>query len=199
MPGFEPVFGKSGSGAEALAIGARLPPFSLKGTDGRKHGSDELFSGKNALVVIFSCNHCPYVKAYEDRIVAVQADYARKGVQIVAINPNDERTFPEDSFEKMVLRARQKKFNFPYLRDETQEVARAFGAQKTPHVFVFGPDRKLSYRGRIDDNWEDSGRVMTRYLRNALDDILAWRKVAQPEAETIGCSIKWKGPQAGRG
>ncbi|MBI4424604.1 MAG: thioredoxin family protein [Elusimicrobia bacterium] len=167
------------------------PDFSLPGVDGRTY-SLASFKDAKALVVIFSCNHCPYVKAYEDRMIELQREFSSKGVRLAVINPNDASSHPEDSFEEMKRRAQSKGFNFPYLRDETQEVARAYGATHTPHLFVFGPDRRLSYTGKIDDNWQEPSQVKRRYLREALEDLLAGRPVREPQTHAIGCTIKWK-------
>ena len=126
----------------ALKTGAKAPDFSLPGTDGKTYSLDS-FSDRRALVVCFSCNHCPYVQAAEDRMIAFQKDYGPKGVQLVCINANDEHAYPEDSFDGMKQRAKARGFNFTYLRDESQAVARAYGAQCTPEFFVFDKDRKL--------------------------------------------------------
>jgi peroxiredoxin len=166
------------------------PDFSLKGTDGKTY-SLAGFKDAKALVVVFSCNHCPYVKAYEGRMIALQKDYAAKGVRFVAINSNDDTGYPDDSFENMVKRAKERGFNFPYLRDDTQQVARAYGATHTPHLFVFGPDRRLAYTGKIDDNWENPSAVKQQYLRDALDAIVAGKAPPKPETFAIGCTIKW--------
>jgi len=174
-----------------LKIGDRALPFSLPGVDGRNHSLDE-YVGKNALVVIFSCNHCPYVRAWEDRMVAIQADYAKRGVQLVAINSNDAKKYPDDSFEMMKVRADEKRFNFPYLRDEAQAVARAYGAERTPEVFLFDRDLTLRYHGAIDDNYDDPTAVKNPYLRAALDAVLSGGKVSEPETRPVGCTIKWK-------
>ncbi|MDG7008482.1 MAG: thioredoxin family protein [Nitrososphaerota archaeon] len=172
-----------------LGLGAPAPDFNLPGVDGKSHSLGS-FKDKPVLVVIFSCNHCPYVKAYEDRMVSIQRDYAAKGVQFVAINSNDDKAYPEDSFPEMVKRAREKGFNFPYLRDESQKVVEAYGGVCTPHVFAFDRNRKLRYRGRIDDSKEES-KVATNDLRNALDDLVAGRAVQVPDTRPFGCSIKW--------
>jgi peroxiredoxin len=174
-----------------LAIGSPAPPFSLPGVDGKTY-TLETFADKKNLVVIFTCNHCPYAQAYEDRIIAIQRDYAPKSVALVGINPNYDVDYPEDSFENMKKRAQKRGFNFPYLRDETQEVAKDYGAQRTPHVYVFDEKRILRYRGRVDDNWEHPNQVKIRYLRDALDLLHVGYTVKTPEAEAIGCSIKWK-------
>lgn len=174
---------------KALGLGASAPDFDLPGVDGKDHSLGS-YKDKPVLVVIFSCNHCPYVKAYEDRMVAVQRDYAGRGVQIVAINSNDERAYPEDSFPEMVKRSRERGFNFPYLRDESQKVVEAYGGICTPHVFAFDGGRKLRYRGRIDDSKEEA-QVGAHDLRNALDDLVAGREVRVPDTKPFGCSIKW--------
>ena len=175
----------------SLAIGQKAPDFSLPGVDGKNHSLKEL-AKHQALIVIFSCNHCPYVQAYEDRMIELQKIYGPQGVQIAAINSNDAKNYPEDSFENMVRRAREKKFNFLYLRDESQAVAKAYGATHTPHIFLFDQVRALRYTGKIDDNWKDPAQVKKRHLREALDAILVGNPVTEPETFAIGCTIKWK-------
>jgi peroxiredoxin len=172
-----------------LALGARAPDFNLLGVDGRRY-SLASFQEKPIMVVIFSCNHCPYVKAYEDRMVSIQSDYSSKGVQLVAINSNDEKAYPEDSFQEMVKRAEEKGFNFPYLRDETQGAVTAYGGVCTPHTFAFDKGRVLRYRGRIDDS-KDPTKVGSNDLRNALDDMVKGVYVRVPDTRPFGCSIKW--------
>ena len=174
-----------------LRSGDKAIPFNLPGIDGTNHNLLE-YSEKKAVVVIFSCNHCPYVRAWEDRMVEVQADYASRGVQLIAINSNDAVKYPEDSFEKMKERAREKKFNFPYLRDEGQEVAKAYGAERTPEVFLFDKTGALRYHGVIDDNYDDPAAVKIRYLREALDAVLTGTLPRTTETKPIGCTIKWK-------
>jgi peroxiredoxin len=165
--------------------------FRLKGTDGNTY-SLASFKDAKALVIFFTCNHCPYAKAYEDRLVAIQKEYAKQGVRLVAINSNDDIGYPEDSFENMVKRAKDKNFNFPYLHDDTQQVAKTYGATNTPQLFVFGPDRQLAYTGKIDDNWQNPSEVKQHYLREALDAIIADKAPPQAETFAIGCSIKWR-------
>ena len=182
--------------AKTLSIGAVVPTFkNLPGVDGKNYSLED-FSNRKILVVVFSCNHCPYVKAYEDRIIAFQADYALKGVQLVAINSNETKNYPDDNFDEMVRRASEKRFNFPYLRDENQTVAEAFGATHTPEFFVCdgceGAERRLVYHGKMDDNYQDPTAVKRRYLCEAVDSILAGQRVAEPETHSIGCTIKWK-------
>lgn len=174
-----------------MELGSPAPDFSLKGTDGKVH-SLASFKAATALAVIFSCNHCPYVQAYEGRFVQLQKDLGPEGFQLVAINANDSDQYAEDGFEAMVARAQAQGFNFPYLRDETQEVAKAYGAVRTPHVFLFNAERKLAYVGRIDDSWDKPEKVTRHELADAVRDLLAGRKVAVPETFAVGCTIKWK-------
>jgi peroxiredoxin len=177
-------------GSVGLALGSPAVDFHLKGVDGKSYGVRD-FQGRKALVVVFGCNHCPYVRDYEDRMVQLQRDYAGKGVALVAINSNDDHNYPEDSFDKMIQRSKDKAFNFPYLRDETQDIAHKYGAICTPHVFAFDQQRILQYKGRIDDN-RNIAEVKTSDLRNALDSILAGSKPSVQETRPFGCSIKWK-------
>ncbi|HME19701.1 MAG TPA: thioredoxin family protein [Nitrososphaerales archaeon] len=172
-----------------LELGQRAPDFDLPGVDGRNH-SLATFEDKSVLVVIFSCNHCPYVKDYEGRMVSIQKEYADKGVQFVVINSNDEVSYPEDSFPEMVKRAKERGFNFPYLRDQSQKTVEAYGAVCTPHVFAFDAKRVLRYRGRIDDS-RDAAKVSSHDLRNALADMTSSREVQVPDTRPFGCSIKW--------
>jgi len=175
---------------KTLELGEKAPTFkNLLGADGARY-SISSFNDKPILVVVFSCNHCPYVKAYEERMVSIQRDYASRGVQLVAINSNDEKSYHEDSYPEMVKRAKEKGFNFPYLRDEEQVVVVEYGAVCTPHVFAFDKSRFLRYRGRIDDS-RDPSRVASHDLRNALDDLLSGRDVRIPDTRPFGCSIKW--------
>lgn len=175
-----------------LEIGAKAPDFNLKGVDGKTHSLAD-YTDKKAAVVIVSCNHCPTVVEYEDRMVEIQRDYADKGVQLIAINGNETDGHPTDDFDHMVQRAREKGFNFPYLRDDTQEVIRALGAVRTPEVFLFGPDRTLVYHGRIDDNAGNPARVKRHDLREALDEVLAGKSVSVPNTTPVGCTVKWWG------
>jgi len=175
----------------ALSIGDRAPDFNLPGVDGRDYTLAD-FADKPALVVIWSCNHCPTVIAYEDRMVQVERDYADKSVQFVAINSNDVSRYPDDSFDNMVERARKKGFKFPYLHDESQEVARAYSPSVTPEVFLFDAERKLVYHGRIDDSPDDPSAAKRQDLRDALDQLLAGQRIAIADTNPVGCSVKWK-------
>jgi peroxiredoxin len=172
------------SGDEAIA-------FELPGVDDQRHALTN-YADKEAVAVIFTCNHCPYARAWEDRIVQIQDDYAERGVQVIAISANDPQKYPADSFPKMRERALEKGFNFPYLFDESQEVARAYGAERTPEVFLFGKDGTLLYHGTVDDNYDGPGAVENHYLRDALDAALADEAPAVAETQAIGCTIKWR-------
>ncbi len=173
-----------------LSIGDKAPDFCLPGVDGKVYSLND-FKGKKILVVVFMCNHCPYVQAYIERIKAVQSDFGIKGVQVIGINSNDEVNYPDDSFDKMVEFSRQRKLNFTYLRDEDQVAATAYGAQCTPECFVFDGERKMRYHGRIDDNYKDENAVKTYDLRNAINALIHNQKVAIELTPAIGCSVKW--------
>lgn len=176
---------------EKLKLGSPAPDFNLMGTDDKSYSLGS-FSSQETLIIIFSCNHCPYVQAYEERIIKIQDDYGSKGVAVMAINPNDDVGYPEDSFENMKKRASERNFNFIYLRDEDQSVAKAYDATHTPEIFMFDKDRKLVFHGKIDDNWQEPENVKTPYLRNALDELLEGNEISVPETFTIGCTVKWK-------
>lgn len=176
---------------KTLSIGSPIPDFNLENIDGGFF-SPGSFTDKEILLIIFSCNHCPYVQAYENRIIKIQRDYADKGLAVAAIASNDDAKYPEDSFEEMRKRAKEKGFNFLYLRDYTQETAKAFDATHTPEIFLFDKERKLAFHGKIDDNWQDENAVKSTYLRDAIEELLAGKEVSVPETFTIGCTIKWK-------
>jgi len=171
-------------------LGMEAYDFSLKGVDDATY-SLESFIDKKVLVIIFMCNHCPYVKAVIGRLVVIQQHYLDKDVQLVAINPNDDKTYPEDSFENMQKFHQDKMMNFPYLRDDTQEVAGKYNAVCTPDIYLYGHDRKLIYRGRIDDNWEDMSKVTRSDLKEAIEAVLDGRPVSKNQHPSMGCSIKW--------
>jgi len=177
--------------SKMVSLGTPALNFSLPGTEGKLWTLDA-FSDKKALVIIFMCNHCPYVKAVLDRLISIQKDYAGKGVQLVGINPNDDEAYPEDSMEKMKELVMERNIPFPYLRDDSQQVARRYNAVCTPDIYVYGPERKLIYRGRIDDNWQDESKVTRNDLRDALDVILEGKLVSPEQTPSMGCSIKWR-------
>jgi peroxiredoxin len=174
----------------SLQIGAEAPPFDLPGVDGHNHALSD-YSSAPALAVMWSCNHCPYVQAWEGRMKQIQADYADRGFRLVAINSNDARAYPEDSFDAMRERARRQGFNFDYLYDEDQSVVRAYGAERTPEVFLFDGDRRLVYHGAIDDS-RDEYAVKQQYLRDAIDALLAGRAPQPADTPPVGCTVKWR-------
>jgi len=177
-------------GAAPLRLGARAPAFEgLRGADGERHASAD-FRGARALVVVFMSNRCPGVKAYDARLRALHAGFAPEGVAFVGINPVNPHLYPSESLPAMTSAAQERGLAFPYLQDATQEVARSFGAVCTPQVFVLDADRRLRYRGRIDDAFVPS-RVRRAYLREALDDVLAGRRVRVAETAPLGCAIPW--------
>jgi peroxiredoxin len=176
--------------SKKLKIGDVLPHFKLPATDGLT--VDSSLIRDPVLVVVFTCNHCPYAQAYEDRLIALQKHFDQEGVQFVLINANDATDYPDDSFDMMKVRHDEKSFPFPYCFDESQETAKAFGALCTPHCFVFNRDRVLKYKGRIDDNWEEPSKVTEHNLRDALAAVIKDEEPPAHEVNAIGCSIKWK-------
>ena len=176
---------------ETLKIGSKAPDFNLPATDGKLYSLD-YFNGRKGFIIIFSCNHCPYVRAYEERIKKIQSDYSNKGINIIAINSNDSDQYEDDSFENMKSRAAEMAFNFPYLRDEDQDVAKQYGASHTPEIFLFDNQRTLVFHGKIDDNWRDESKIKSNYLRDAIDELIEGKDISVPETFTIGCTIKWK-------
>jgi peroxiredoxin len=178
--------------AMVLGRGEKLVPFRLKNVDGQTVSSDDLMKGAKAVCVIFSCNHCPYVQAWEDRMIDLGRKYKAKGVAFALINANDPAKYPEDGFPEMTQRAKAKGYPFPYLHDEDQTIARAYGATRTPEAFLFDSKGTMCYHGRIDDNYENPQAVRTHDLREALEAILAGRIPAMAETAPVGCTIKWK-------
>lgn len=178
---------------DGFKVGDAAPNVRLMGVDDRYLSFDD-FAKVKGVIVIFTCNHCPYSIKYEDRILALDAKYAAQGYPVVAINPNDPKVEPGDSFDSMKVRAKEKAFTFPYLFDETQVVARTFGARRTPHVFVLSRQPKgyrVEYIGAIDD--DASGKnITTRYVEKAVDALLAGTAPAESFTKAIGCTIKWK-------
>ena len=166
------------------------PAFELPGVDGRIHSLEE-YADAPVLVLIQSCNHCPYVLAWEGRINALQREYAERGVRIVAISSNDAEAYPADSFERMFDHAREADYAFDYLYDESQEVARALGSERTPECFVYDADRRLVYHGAIDDSREES-EVTTHYVRDAIEAALAGEAPPVAETQPVGCTVKWR-------
>jgi peroxiredoxin len=175
----------------AGSLGQRMPAFTLPTVDGATLASDAL-AGQVA-VVMFICNHCPYVKAIEDRMIALARAYEGRGVRFVGICANDAAGYPDDAPAALAARARDKGYGFPYLHDASQDVARAFGAVCTPEFYVYGRDGQLVYRGRMDDSWKDAAKVTRRELAAGIDAALAGAPPLSEQRPALGCSIKWRG------
>lgn len=177
-----------------LQLGDKLPAFDLLGVDGKRHNQFE-YADRYALVVVFTCNHCSYAQAYWPRLVRLLAKFEEDNLGIIAINPNDAAQQPEDSYENMLKLAGQYQLverNFRYLHDDTQELAKTFGAQRTPEAFVFNSKRELVYKGAIDDCWDNANMVTRIWLEDAIESALDGIEVDYPEIPAVGCSIKWK-------
>lgn len=168
-----------------------FPEFQLPATDGNSYSTSQLLTGR-PVVVMFLCNHCPYVQAIEDRLIDIARKYS-ESVQFVGVCSNSPEDYPEDSFENLKLRAEEKNYSFPYLHDEGQKVAKQFSAVCTPDIFLFDANGELSYRGRLDDSWKDPNRVTKKELEMAIDAVLQGEKIsADAQNPSMGCSIKWK-------
>lgn len=167
------------------------PDFLLPCVDGRNYSLSN-FADKPILVVVFMCNHCPYVQASLARLIALQKEFGDRCVQFVGINANDAANYPEDDFDHMKLFAVERGMDFPYLRDESQGVAKVYGAVCTPDIFVYDKERKLVYHGRIDDNWKEPEKATKHELKAALEAFLEGRKPDGKQNPSMGCSIKWK-------
>ncbi len=175
-----------------LELGTPAPHFALPDTSGKIVSLDD-FADAPALLVIFLCNHCPYVKHVADGLAQLVREYQERGVAVVGINANDVANYPDDSPENMAAEAGRRGYTFPYLFDETQEVAKAYRAACTPDFYVFDGQRRLAYRGQMDDSRPENGLPVTGAdLRAALDAVLAGRPVPEPHRPSLGCNIKWK-------
>ncbi len=180
--------------AGGYEVGDKAGDFTLKNVDGKMVSLTDYPEAKG-FIVIFTCNHCPYSKLYEDRIIALDANYRDKGFPVIAINPNDPAVQPEDSYPLMQVRAREKGFTFPYLFDETQDVARAYGATRTPHVFILSMDEGdliVKYIGAIDNNSKSAAEASEKYVEDALNALLSGNDPAVNYTRAVGCTIKWK-------
>lgn len=171
-------------------LGLLCPSFSLPGVDGKTHTNQE-FAGQ-AMLVLFICNHCPYVKAIEDRLITLGQDLEKLGVAMLGVCSNDGQKYPDDSFENMRKRSQEKNYSFLYLHDESQSVAKAFDAVCTPDFFLYDKNHKLYYRGRLDDNWKEPSLVTKRELYQAAKDCVAGKAPSTEQLSSMGCSIKWK-------
>jgi peroxiredoxin len=173
-----------------LHAGDPAPDFVLPGVDGKTYRRSQ-FPNDHLLLVTFWCNHCPYVQAWEGRMVDLGRRYGPQGVDIVLINSNDARAYPEDRFESMVQRAKEHRYPFPYLHDESQSVAHAYGALVTPHPMLFGRDRRLLFQGRIDNDHQHPQRANEKYLERAIEQALRGEPVRPSELPVAGCTVKW--------
>jgi peroxiredoxin len=178
-----------------LELGATAPEFALPATDGRTYRLAD-FKDAKILVVFFTCNHCPYVTGSDETTRQTALRFQPKGVRFVGINANSQNTYAEDSFPLMVERMKQHGFPWVYLHDESQDVARAYGAMRTPHFYVFDAARKLIYTGRGVDNPKDSSKVTRNDLADALEDAVAGRPIRTPKTNPLGCNVKWDGKDA---
>ncbi len=180
---------------EGYAVGDKASDFSLKNVDGSTVSLSD-YSKAKGVVVVFTCNHCPFAVAYQDRLIAIDKKYKEKGYPVIAINPNDPEIVPGDSYKEMQKRAKEKSYSFPYLFDEKQEVFKQYGATRTPHVFLLQKNSTgepiVKYIGTIDDNYEDADAVTQTYLTDALDALIAGKNPDPNFTKAIGCTIKVK-------
>lgn len=178
---------------ESLKIkhGTPAPDFRLKGIDDQEHSLADYKDAK-ILAIIFMCNHCPYVQATWARLNALQDKYKSESVQLVGINPNLNPEYPDETFEKMKEYAQKFAMTFPYLQDESQVVAKSYGAQCTPDIFIYDNERKLAYHGRVDDNWKEPEKVTKHELDEAIAALLKGEQLTENEHPSMGCSIKWR-------
>ena len=175
-------------------VGDSVTDFKLKNVDGKMVSLSDYKDAKGA-IIIFDCNTCPYSKAYNERIIELNSKYASKGFPVITINPNNPELSPGDSYKEMVSQAKKKGYEFPYLQDESQQVARSFGATNTPHVFVLkkdGQNFKVAYIGTIDNNARDGSSVTKKYVEEAVDALLDNKSIPTTRTKAIGCGIKWK-------
>jgi peroxiredoxin len=175
-----------------ITVGNALIDFNLPASDGQVYNAYQYLKGATALVLVFTDNRCSYMRAWEGRINSLARDYAPRDVRMLAIDPNEIATYPPNSPDNMVGPVSQMAYTFPYLFDEHQEVAHAYGAQVTPEIFLFDAVGILRYHGAIDDNYEDESAVTISYLQKALQQYLDWETVTMPESQPVGCPIKWK-------
>lgn len=177
---------------ETTLIGSYAPDFELPGVDGAVHHLGRYLEKFRAVGVVIMGNHCPDVELYLDRLKQIQQEFEGQGFTLVGINANDDRQFPADSFEQMKTFALEQQLNFPYLRDVTQEVARGFGAECTPQVFLIDQAGRLCYAGSIDDNPQHPDSVRQPYLRDAISQLLSGHEIVLPLTHAVGCSVKWR-------
>ncbi|TXK47420.1 thioredoxin family protein [Pontibacter qinzhouensis] len=176
-------------------VGDTARDFKLKNVDGKMVSMADYKDAKG-FIVTFTCNTCPYSVAYEDRLIELHNKFAPKGYPLIAINPNDTKASPKDSFADMQKRAKDKKFPFPYLQDETQDITKAYGASRTPHIYVVQKQQngtyKVAYIGAVDDNSREADKVQKKYAEEAIEELAAGKTISQPNTKAIGCTIKWR-------
>jgi peroxiredoxin len=180
--------------SDGYKVGDKAIDFKLKNTNGKMVSLGDYKEAKG-FIVTFTCNHCPFAKMYEERIMALDKKYAAKGYPVIAINSNDPVLSPEDSYDNMVARAKQKDYSFPYLFDETQDIARSYGATNTPHLYVLSKENGVllvKYIGAIDDNAQDAAKATKHYVEDAVNALLENKPVTVAQTKAIGCTIKWR-------
>lgn len=181
--------------AQSYSIGDKIKPFELKNVDGKMIKLSD-YQTQKGVILIFTCNHCPYSQAYEQRIIDLDKKYKSLGYPVIAINPNDSIRQPEDSYSEMIKRAREYKYSFPYLLDADQSIAKSFGATRTPHVFLLKNNANLkeftlAYIGAIDDNTESAADAKNKYVEQAIADLEMNKSIRTTNTKAIGCTIKW--------
>jgi peroxiredoxin len=179
---------------KGYGIGDTVATFSLKNVDGKMVSPDD-YKNARGFIIVFTCNHCPFAKLYQDRLNALNGKYVQAGVSLLAISSNDATAVPDDSYKNMVRRAKEKQYTYPYLYDHTQEVAKAFGAIKTPQAYVIFKENGqwiLKYYGAIDDNGAEPDKVKNHFVEDAVIALLKGESVATTNTKSVGCSIKWK-------
>lgn len=191
----KPSGSKPSSPSGPLRLGTLMPmaEVAMKNVDGKMLTLKSI-AGEKGTLVVFTCNHCPYAKAWEGRVTALGNEFSKKGVGVVAVNPNDPSAYPEDGFDGMKARSKKLGMSFPYVVDATSDVARAYGATKTPEVYLFDAQGKLVYHGAVDDSANKPDAVEDAFLRNALTALVSGQSIEQPETKAIGCSIKFRPP-----
>ncbi|OGW86689.1 MAG: peroxiredoxin [Omnitrophica bacterium RIFCSPHIGHO2_02_FULL_46_11] len=175
----------------SVKLGTQMPTFELKDPSGKLYKSDQVYGAKG-LLVAFTCNHCPYAQAIWPRLIQLAKDVSKLGVNTVGINPNIHPGYPDDAPERMKEKIKEWGISFPYLVDETQEVARTFQAQCTPDLYLFDSAHHLVYHGRLDDNWKEETKVKKRELKEAIENLAAGKQISHIQNPSMGCSIKWR-------
>jgi len=175
-----------------IPLGSKMHDFTLKDPFGKIYKGNEMF-GERGLLIVFTCNHCPYAQAVWPRVVRLAKYLRGTKINTVAINPNINPDYPDDSPPNMIKKIKELGIDFPYLIDETQEIAKTFKAQCTPDIYFFGKNKELIYHGRLDDNWQDENKVTREELKEAINNHVAGLPVAQKQYPSMGCSIKWRG------